>query len=87
MRQEKQESLSEANIKEEVVSTLETLTKLVKVKGRKIITTNFIVPILIELKRERGRTHQWMQIVKSKGVEDLALMEEKTKKWAKRWLV
>ena len=39
----------------------------------------FSIPLFFELERERARTHRWMQIAKSKGVEDVGHMEEKLK--------
>ena len=46
-------------------------------EGGKIIPQNFAVPLFFKLEMERIRTHTWMQIAKSKKVEDVGLMEEK----------
>jgi len=35
--------------------------------------------LFFELEKERARTHRWMQIAKSKWVEDIGNMEEKLK--------
>jgi len=35
--------------------------------------------LFFKLEKERARTHRWMQIAKSKGVEDIGHMEEKLK--------
>ena len=48
-------------------------------KGGKIIAQKFVVPLFFELEKERIRTHTWMKITKSKGVEDIGNMEEKLK--------
>lgn len=48
-------------------------------EGGKIIPRKFVVPLFFELEKERVRTHTWMQITKSKGVEDIGHMEEKLK--------
>lgn len=47
------------------------------VEGGRIIPEKFSIPFFFELEKERGRTHRWMQISKSKKVEDMGLMEEK----------
>lgn len=46
-------------------------------KGGKIIAQKFVVPLFFELEKERVKTHTWMQITKSKGVEDIGHMEDK----------
>jgi len=43
----------------------------------KIIPQKFVVPLFFELEKERVRTHTWIQIAKSKGVEDIGHMEDK----------
>jgi len=48
-------------------------------EGGKLIPTEFTVLILHELDKERSRSHRWMKIEKSKGVEDVGLMEERIK--------
>jgi len=40
------------------------------------LPTKFAVPILLELDKERVRSHQWKQIARSKEVDDMGLMEE-----------
>jgi len=52
-------------------------------EGGKIIPQKFVVPLFFELEKERVRTHTWMQIEKSKGVEDIGHMENKLRKMAK----
>jgi len=37
------------------------------------------VPLFFALEHERIRTHTWMKIAKSKGIEDIGHMEEKLK--------
>lgn len=46
------------------------------IEGGKIIPQTFAVPLFYELEEKRGRTHRWMQIAKSKKVQDAGLMEE-----------
>jgi len=41
------------------------------IEGGMIIPEKFVEPLLYELEIERGRTHRWMQISKSKNVEDV----------------
>lgn len=48
-------------------------------EGGKIIPWKFVVPLFFELEKERIRTHTWMKITKSKGVEDIGNMEERLK--------
>lgn len=48
-------------------------------EGGKIIPQKFVVPLFFELEKERIRTHTWMKIAKSKGIEDIGRMEEKLK--------
>ena len=43
----------------------------------RIILEKFAFTLLFELEKERGKTHRWMQIEKSKKVEDVGLMEDK----------
>jgi len=45
------------------------------IEGGRIILEKFAAPLLYELEIERGRTHRWMEIDKSKKVEDVGLME------------
>lgn len=40
------------------------------------LSHKFAIPLFFELEAERERTHRWMQIAKSKKVEDVGLMEE-----------
>jgi len=42
-----------------------------------VIPQKIVIPLLFELEAERGRTHRWMHISKSKKVEYVGLMEEK----------
>jgi len=37
------------------------------------------IALFFELEKERSRAHRWMQIAKSKGVEDIGHMEENLK--------
>ena len=46
-------------------------------EGGQIIPQKFLIPLFFELKKERVRIHRWMQIAKSKGVEDIGHMEDK----------
>ena len=46
-------------------------------EGGRIIPQKFAIPLFFELEKERVRTHRWMQIAKSKGVEDVGHMESK----------
>lgn len=48
-------------------------------EGVKIIPWKFVVPLFFELDKERIRTHTWMKITKSKGIEDIGHMEEMLK--------
>ena len=48
-------------------------------EGGKIIPQKFAIPLFFELEKEIVRTHRWMQIAKSKGVEDIGHMENKLK--------
>lgn len=41
-----------------------------------MIPQKFAISLLFELEAERGRTHRWMSISKSKKVEDVGLIEE-----------
>jgi len=45
------------------------------IEGGRIIPKKISIPLLYELEIERGRTHMWMKIAKSKKVEDVGLME------------
>ena len=40
-------------------------------EGGKIIPHKFAIPLFFELEKERERMHRWMQITKSKAVEDI----------------
>jgi len=42
-----------------------------------IIPKKFAIPLFFVLEKESMRTHRWMQIAKSKGVEDIGHMEDK----------
>ena len=46
-------------------------------EGGRIIPQKFSIPLFFELEKERIRTHRWMQIAKSKGVENIGHMENK----------
>jgi len=48
--------------------------------GKRIISNNFVFRPLHELEIEKGITHRWIQIFKSKNVEDVGLMEKKVTK-------
>ena len=52
-------------------------------EGGKIIPQKFEVPLFFELEKERARTHTWMQIAKSRGVEDIGHMENKLREMEK----
>lgn len=52
-------------------------------KGGKIIPKKFAVPLFFELEKERFRTHTWMQIAKSKGVEDIGHIENKLREMSR----
>lgn len=56
------------------------------IEGSRVIPQNFAIPLLFELEKEKARTHKWMQIAKSKGVEDVGHMEEKLKDMADNWV-
>ena len=47
------------------------------IEGGRLIPEKFTIPLLHELEIERGCTHKWMHIAKSKNVEDVGLMEER----------
>jgi len=47
--------------------------------GGRVIPQKNSIPLSFELEKQRARTHRWMQIGKSKGVEDTGHMEEKLK--------
>jgi len=53
------------------------------IEGGRIIPEKFEIPLLYEMDIERGGTHRWMKIAKSKNVEDVGLMEEKVTKTGK----
>ena len=40
------------------------------IEGGKVILQKISIPLFFELEKERERTHRWMQIAKSKGVEE-----------------
>ena len=48
-----------------------------------MILKKFSIPLFFELEKERERKHRWMQIAKSKGVEDIGHMEEKLQEMGK----
>lgn len=52
-------------------------------EGGKIIPQKFAVPLFFELEKETVRTHTWMQIEKSKGVEDIGHMENKLREMSR----
>jgi len=52
-------------------------------EGGRIIPQKFSIPLFFELEKERVRTHRWMSIAKSKGVEDVGHMENKLKEMGK----
>ena len=41
-----------------------------------MIPDKFVIPLFFKLESERGRIRRWIQIVKSKKVEYVGLMEE-----------
>jgi len=43
----------------------------------RVIPEKIAIPLFFELETKRGTTHKWMQISKSRKVEDVGLMEEK----------
>jgi len=45
------------------------------------------VPLFFELERERVRTHTWIQIAKSKGVEDIGHMENKLREMSRELIM
>jgi len=49
------------------------------IEGGRVIPKKFSIPLFFEIEKERARTHIWMQILKSKGMEDIGHMEEKVK--------
>ena len=49
------------------------------IEGGRVIPQKFVIPLFFELEKERAITHRWMQISKSKRVEDIGHMEEKLK--------
>jgi len=49
------------------------------IEGSRVIPQKFAIPLFFKLEKERARTHRWMQITKSKGVEDIRHMEGKLK--------
>ena len=49
------------------------------IEGGRVIPQKFSIPLFFELEKERERTYRWMQISKSKGVEDIGHMDEKLK--------
>jgi len=52
-------------------------------KGCRVIPQKIVILLFIELEKERARTHRWMQIAKSKVVEDISHMEKKLKEMGK----
>jgi len=53
------------------------------IEGGRVIPQKFTIPLFFELEKERARIHRWMQIAKSKWVEDIGHMEEKLKEMGK----
>jgi len=49
------------------------------IEGGRVIPQKVSIPLFFELEKERAITHRWMQITKSKGVDDIGHMEEKLK--------
>lgn len=47
------------------------------IKVGRVIPHKFPIPLFFELGKERERSKRWMQIAKSKEVEDVGHMEEK----------
>lgn len=47
------------------------------IEGGMVIPQIVSIPLFFELEKEMARTQRWMQISKSKGVEDVGHMEEK----------
>jgi len=50
-------------------------------RGGRIIPQKFAIPLFFELEKKRIRSHRWMQITKSKGVEKLAIWRINSEKW------
>lgn len=44
-----------------------------------VIPQKNAIPLFFKIEKERARTHRWMQVAKSKGVEDIDHMEENIK--------
>jgi len=53
------------------------------VEGGRVIPWKCAIPLFFELEKEKERTHRWMQISKSEGVEDIGHTEEKVKDMGK----
>jgi len=53
------------------------------IEGVRVIPQNFSIPLFFELEKEKARTHRWMKIDKSKGMEDVGHMEEKLKEMSR----
>jgi hypothetical protein len=49
----------------------------ISLRGGEIFPQKSAVPLFFELEKERIRSHRWMKIAKSKGVEDIGHMENK----------
>jgi len=49
------------------------------IESDRVIPQKFSIPLFFEFEKEMEITHTWMQISKSKGVEDVGNMEEKLK--------
>ena len=47
--------------------------------GGEIIPQKTAIPLFFELEKERIRSHRWIKIAKSKGVEDIGHMENQLK--------
>ena len=53
------------------------------IEGGRVIPQKFSIPLFFKLEKERAGTHRWMQIAKSKGVEEIGHMEENLKEMGK----
>jgi len=53
------------------------------IEGGRVIPQKFSITLFFEIEKDRIRTHKWMQISNSKGVEDIGHMEEKLKEMSK----
>ena len=53
------------------------------IEGDKVIPQKFSIPLFFELEKEITKSHIWIQIAKSKRVEEIGHMEEKLKEMGK----